>query len=271
MPRRTAPIVSVGARLQAILEAFTETSPLLTLSELSRRTGLPLTTTHRLVGELLAGGLLERDELGRYRVGLRMWEIGSLAPRGLGLRASALPFLGDLFDATRNHVQLAVREGNEVVYLERISARDAVHVVSRVGGRLPLHATAVGLVLLAHAEHEVREQVLAAPLRRFTERTLGTAAQLRRALADVRRDGYAVCNGAVELVSLSVAAPVRDQEDNVVAALSVVVPAKGANPRALIPVVRAAARGISRALGAPSGLRLPVAARHETHVLPEHG
>ena len=236
------------ARVLAVLAAFRADRPELTLTEISRRAALPLTTAHRIVGELTAWGALERTDERRYRIGLRLWEVGALAPRGLGLRESAMPFLEDLFEVTRQHVQLAVLDGTEVVYLERLSGRGAVNVISRVGGRLPLHATGVGLVLLAHADVALQEQVLAGPLRRFTAKTLCTADELRHALADVRRTGVAVCDGQIELVALSVAAPVWGPRGFVVAALSVVVPADGADPRAYIPAVCAAARGISRAL-----------------------
>ena len=121
---------------------------------------------------------------------------------------------------------------------------------SLLGGRLPLHATGVGLVLLAHAPPALQEQVLATPLRRYTARTLCSAAALRRVLADVRRTGVAVSDGQIELVALSVAAPVRGPRGDVVAALSVVVPAATSDARAYVPVVRAAARGVSRTLGA---------------------
>lgn len=257
--------MSVTARVLSIFESFSADCPLRTLSEISRATGLALTTTHRLVGELAAWGALERDLDGRYRIGLRLWEVASLTPRSVGLRESALPFLEDLYETTHQHAQLAVLDGDEVVYLERISGRDAVHVVSRVGGRLPAHATGVGLVLLAHADIAVQEQVLGRPLKRYTARTIASAHQLRRALAEVRRNGYAITDGHVELVALSVAAPVYGPDDVVVAAVSVVVPARGTDPLALVPVIRAAARGISRVLGAPSAQRLPRSVRRETH------
>jgi DNA-binding IclR family transcriptional regulator len=265
VPPRTTDPVSVGARLIALLDAFTARASALTLSELSRRTGLPLTSTHRLVGELAAGGLLERGDDGRYRIGLRLWEIASLASRGIGLRESALPFLEDLYEATHQHVQLAVLEGHEVLYLERISGRDAVSIISRVGGRLAPHATGVGVVLLAHAPVDVQDAILAAPLRRFTDRTETRPSELRRILADVRRDGYAITDGTVETVALSVAAPVRGPDDSVIAAISVVVPAESARPREIVPAVVAAARGISRVLGAPSSQRLARTVRRETH------
>jgi DNA-binding IclR family transcriptional regulator len=242
---------TVTARVLRVLAAFSADRPELALTELSRRAELPLTTTHRLVRELTQWGALERAEDGRYRVGLRLWEVGALAPRGLGLRESAMPFLEDLYEVTKQNVQLAVLDGAEVVYLERLSGRGAVNVITRVGGRLPLHATGVGLVLLAHADAELQEQVLAAPLKRFTPKTMCVPDEVRRALADVHRTGVAISEGQIELIALSVAAPVRGRRGEVVAALSVVVPAETSDARAYVPVVRAAARGISRALGAP--------------------
>jgi len=241
---------SVTSRVLGVLGAFGADRTELTLTEISRRCGLPLTTTHRIVGELTGWGALERAEDGRYRIGLRLWEVGALAPRGLGLRESAMPFLEDLYEVTRQNVQLAVLDGRDAVYVERLSGRGAVTVITRVGGRLPLHATGVGLVLLAHADHPLQEQVLAGPLRRYTAKTLCRPEELRHALAEVRRTGVAVCDGQIELVALSVAAPVHGPRGDVVAALSVVVPAQGSDARAYVPAVRAAARGTSRTLAA---------------------
>jgi DNA-binding IclR family transcriptional regulator len=245
---------SVTGRVLSVLAAFSAERPELTLTEISRRAGLPLTTTHRIVGELAAWGALERER-GLYRIGLRLWEVGALAPRGLGLRETAMPFLEDLYEVTRQNVQLAVLDGTDAVYLERISGRGAVNVITRVGGRLPLHATGVGLVLLAHASPELQERVLAGPLRRYTPKTICAPSELRRVLAEVRRTGVAVTDGMVELIALSIAAPVRDAKGEVVAALSVVVPAEGTDARAYVPAVRAAARAVSRALGSPDRFR----------------
>jgi DNA-binding IclR family transcriptional regulator len=256
---------SVIDRVLALLDAFTSERPELTLSELSRRAGMPLSTAHRIVGELTRRGVLERDDRGRYRVGLWLWEVASLTPHGAGLRENAMPFLEDLYEATHQNVQLAVLDVPDVVYLERISGRGAVNVVSRVGGRLPVHATGVGLVLLANAPVEVQEATLAVPLKRYTEKTISTAAELRRVLADVRRDGFAVSDGQIELIALSVAAPIYGEEDTVVAAISIVVPAEGTDPRTLVPAVRAAARGISRTLGSPRAHRMSDSVVRETH------
>ncbi|WP_329011122.1 IclR family transcriptional regulator [Micromonospora rifamycinica] len=236
------------SRVLALLDAFTPAGPALTLSELARRTGLPLSTVHRRVAELLAWGALERGHDGRYRIGLRLWEVGSLAPRGLGLREVALPVLEDLYEVTHENVQLAVRQDLELVFIERIAGRHAVPVLTRVGGRFALHATGVGLVLLAHAPAGVQERVLAAPLERYTALTLTDPARLRRCLAEVRRVGYAVSDRQVTMDALSVAAPIRAAE-GVVAAISLVVAHDRADPVALAPLVQAAGRVLSRALG----------------------
>lgn len=134
--------VSVVSKLVAILEAFDDSAPCMTLSDLSRRTGIPVSTVHRLVRELVVWGGLERDDKGRYAIGLRLWEIGSLCTRGPGLREAAMPFIEDLYEATHENVQLAVLEGDQALYVERISGRHAVPVISRSGGRLPAYAAA---------------------------------------------------------------------------------------------------------------------------------
>ena len=238
---------SVGAKLLAILGAFDADHRELGLTELSQRCGLTLSTTQRRAADLLAWGALERSGDARYRIGLRLWEVGSLAPRGTPLREVALPFMEDLYVVTRENVQLAVREGTEAVFVERIAGRSAVPVLTRVGGRFALHATGVGLVLLAHAPVTVLDDVLAGGLPAYTAATITDPEELRRELAGVRRDGYAVSRGAVTEDALSVAAPVTDARGDVVAAVSLVVPLDGARPATLAPAVRAAARAISRA------------------------
>lgn len=243
----------VTARVLDVLGAFTAGAPALGLSDIARRTGLPLTTVHRIVGELTAGGALDRGADGHYRIGLRLWEIGHLAPASHGLREAAMPFLEDLHEVTRHNVQLAVLDPDdpgEVVYVERLSRHDAVSILTRSGSRLPSHATGVGLVLLAHAAPEAAELVLARPLRRFTPYTVCEPDGVRALLAQARTGGFVISDRQIEAVSLSVAAPVRAGGGPVVAALSIVVPADGTNPHTWVPAVRAAARGISRALPA---------------------
>jgi DNA-binding IclR family transcriptional regulator len=239
---------SVTGRVASVLGAFGSEQSAMTLSELARRTRLPLTTAHRLVGELTRHGLLERDTDQRYRIGLRLWEIASTASRAVDLREAALPFLQELYATTRENVQMAVLDGVEVVFLERLSGPESVHIVTRPGSRLPVHASGVGLVLLAHAPVEVQDEVLSRPLVRFTRYTVTDARRLRRLLADVRRDGYAISDRQIEPISVSVAAPVRDRARRVVAAVSVVVAAGRVDPRSYVRPVVTAAAAVSRRL-----------------------
>ena len=247
---------SLTTKTLDVLGAFTPQRPRLSLSEIARVAGLSLTTTHRIVGDLVEWRALERSTNGRYQVGLRLFETASLSPRGLPLREVALPFMEDLYEATHENVQLAVREELEVVYVERLAGRGAVPVLTRVGGRFALHATGVGLVLLANAPDAVREQVLGGRLERWTDQTVTDPAHLRAVLAEVRARGVAVSDRQVTDDALSVACPIHDRNDAVVAALSVVVHAdEGHEAVALVPAVRAASRSISRALGSPSAQR----------------
>ncbi|MHA6629531.1 IclR family transcriptional regulator [Pseudonocardia sichuanensis] len=243
---------TVLTRALRLLDAFTPDRPALTLSEIARLTGMPVSTVHRLLAGLVAWGALERGDDGRYRVGLHLWEVGALAPRGQGLRERALPYLEDLSQITRENVQLAVREGTELVFVERIAGTGAVPVLSRVGSRFALTATGVGLVLLAHAPPEVQEEVLRAPVERFTPQTVVDPARLRRMLADVRSSGFAVSDRQVTMDALSVAAPVHDDRGAVVAAVSLVVRHGSAPAHALAPLLRTSARAISRALALPT-------------------
>ena len=236
------------SKVLALLDAFTPEAHALTLTELARRAGVSVPTTHRRALELVEWGALERGPDGRFRIGLRLWEVASLAPRGLGLREAAMPFMEDLYEVTHENVQLAVRAGLELVFVERISGRDAVPVRTRVGGRFALHATGVGLVLLAHAPAEVQEEMLGTRLRGYSPKTITDPVRLREVLAGVRRNGYAVSDGQVTTDAFSVAAPIRDADDAVVAAVSLVVRADGAQPSALAPLVQTAARGITRVL-----------------------
>ncbi len=248
---------SVASKVVAVLDAFSTAAPEQSLNELSRRTGLPLSTTYRLASELVDWGGLERVNGGGYRVGLRLWEIGLLATRSAGLRDVALPFMQDLYDATRQNVQLAVLDGSQALYVEKMTARGAVHAVSRRGGRLPLHATGVGKVLLAYAPRELLDEVLAAGLKRYTPHTIIAPGPLQRELAEVRRTGIGLSREEMTVGRLSVAAPVFDHTGAVAAALSIVVRSTRADLRRLGPAVRTAAIGTSRELRARASTPLP--------------
>ena len=236
-----------------ILASFGPDDRSLSLTSLSARAGLPAPSALRIARKLVELGALERDEDGRYMVGLRLLEIASLAPRGHGLRAIALPYLEDLHHATGQHVLLAVRDGTEAILIERLSAHRAGRVLFRIGGRMPMHSTGVGLVLLAHAPVPVQEEALAGDLTLEPGHPLQSERELRVLLAAIRRDGVAVASRLRPEPMTSVAAPVLNGR-RVVAALSVVAQSGNAQPTALTPAVVAVARAISRAVSAvPAG------------------
>src|SRR3954447_786369 len=171
MPR-VATGESVLSRAVRIFEAFGAAQPDLTVTEIARRTGLHVATASRLVAELVGHGLLARRADGRVRIGVRMWELAQRASPTLSLREAAMPFLEDLHAVVGHHVQVGVLDGDEVLFLERLSAPGAVINYTRIAGRLPLHASSSGLVLTAFGPTELQERILARPLRRFTPHTL---------------------------------------------------------------------------------------------------
>jgi DNA-binding IclR family transcriptional regulator len=241
------PGVSVTSRVLAVLAAFDTEHSALRLSEIARRADLPLPTAHRLIGELSQWGALARRADGSYVVGRRLWDLGVLAPAATDLREAAAPFLHDIHAATRATVHLAVRDGTKVLYLDRVSGSASVPVVSRVGGRLPLHATGVGKVLLAHAPPDVQAFVLSR-LERVTPYTITGPGQLRDQLTRIRSDGFAETQEEMSLGACSVAVPVRSGEDEVVAALGIVVATLKRDRMRLVAALQVAASGIRRSL-----------------------
>ncbi|AOP49053.1 IclR family transcriptional regulator [Streptomyces lydicus] len=230
----------------AVLDCFRPDGGSFRLTELSVRTGLSKTTAFRLCGELVRLGLLER-EAESYRLGGKLFELGSLVPRRHDLREAALPFLQDLFEATHETVHLGVREGHEVVYVERIHGHGALRLPSRIGGRLPLTCTGVGKALLAFSGAELAEEVLGAPLPSLTPHSVTDPERLRTAIEQAQVAGLAYEEEEAALGVSCIAAPVFDGAA-AVAALSVAVPRSRFRPAQLAPAVRTAALGLSRAL-----------------------
>jgi DNA-binding IclR family transcriptional regulator len=239
---------SVTSRALDLLGAFDPDHRSLTLSTLSRRSGIPLATAHRLVGELTKWGALARLPSGDYVIGRRLWDLGLLAPVQAGLRQAASPFLHDLYGATLATVHLAVRDGTEVLYIDRLSGHISVPVVSKIGSRLPMHATGVGKILLAYAPESVRAEVLG-HLTRVTPYTITQPARLLDQLRRVRTDGFATTGEEMSLGACSVAVPVRGSGGEVVAGLGIVVPDLRRERARLVSALQVAAQGINRTLG----------------------
>ncbi len=244
----STPGASVTSRALALVGAFDEEHRRLTLTQLAERAGMPVGTAHRLVAELVEWGALTRAGSGDYVVGRRLWDIGLLAPLQAGLVELASPYLHDLYGATRATVHLAVRDDAEVLYLDRLRGSTSVPVVSTIGSRLPMHATGVGKVLLAHAPLEVQQRVLA-DLPRITAYTVTQPGRLSRQLAQALRDDHATTTEEMSLGACSVAVPVR-RGGEVVAALGLVVPSLKRDRPRLVAALQVAARGVGRALDA---------------------
>lgn len=247
---------SVIDRAFAILGTFQGGRVRQSLSDISRRTGLPIATCYRIVQRLVEWGALERDGEGRYRVGLRLWELASLAPRSVGLQRLARPYMQDLYETTGYASHLAIREGRELVSIERFQSPRRSVRRPLVGARYPLHATAIGQVLLAHAPPEIQEEVLSGELEAFTSRTYTDRETLERLLRDIRHIGYAVSDRQVDNVHIGVAAPVRDASHNVIAAISLALTEKDVDGKNMIHLVRVTAASISRTLEAAGYVEL---------------
>ncbi|WP_248966152.1 IclR family transcriptional regulator [Sphaerisporangium perillae] len=241
---------SVTSRVLAILDAFDADHPQLTLTDISRRSGVALATAHRLVRELEASQMLGRDGEGRLHIGRRLWELGELAPRRL--LEVAHPWVQELFVTTGENVHLAVRDGMEVLYLHKVYGRRAVPIVSRIGGRLPMHPTGVGKVLLAYEAEWFITSYLGRKLERPTPHTITEPGRLARELAAVRAQGYAFTHEEMTLGSCSAAAPIV-VDGRPIAAVGVVVSSHRARelPRLVEPLL-AGARQIAREYGRPS-------------------
>ena len=235
-----------------ILRAFSYSEPTLGVSELARRLGLGKSTVHRLLQALVRQGFVTRTSDGRYRLGLVVHELGQLVVHGLRLRQVAHPILEQLRFATDETVHLAVLEGAEVVYIERLESASTMRMFDRVGPRIPASVTSSGKCLLAWAPPDVVDEVIAAGLVRRAPRTITSEAVFHGALEEVRQRGYAVSveEGAKDIAS--VAAPVRGSDGTVMAAVSIAGPVLRVNESTfarLVPLVRRAAGQISAGMG----------------------
>lgn len=242
---------SVASRMLGILDAFDSRNQRLSLSEIARRSGLPLATAHRLIAELVDWRGLERGEDGSYRIGLRLWEVGQLGSLHTRLRAVAMPYLQALYESTLENVHLAVLDESDVLLVERLSGHRSVPIFTRSGQRMAAHASGVGQALLAYEPEEVLRELFSRPLERITPYTQVEPGRLRRTLALVRERGYAVTREEIKLGRASIAAPVFHRDGRPVAAVGVVVPSARADPAKLASPVRLAAEGIADRLQRP--------------------
>jgi DNA-binding IclR family transcriptional regulator len=239
--------MSVIGKVSVILDAFTAEDRGVGFADLQRRTGLAKSTLHRLTEEMVAARLLDRVA-GKFHLSSHLFALGMRASVERSLLEVATPFLEDLYERTHETVHLGLREGTEVVYVAKVGGHRQARAPSRLGGRMPLHATAIGKALLAFAPEQVRAEVLAAPLPRLAPRTVTSASILRRQLDEAVRTGvtFEAEESAVGIVC--VGAPVLDRNTVATAAVSVAGPADRFHPYRHAAPVKAAADGIAATL-----------------------
>ncbi|GAA4415912.1 IclR family transcriptional regulator [Georgenia halophila] len=239
---------TAAARVLALFGAFASGGGSLTLSEISRHAGLTMTTTHRLAKEVLEWGGLELDDTGHYRLSQKMLDLVSSSTQALRLRETAVPHLVELHQRTGLTVHLSVRDGRNVMYLESLRRHENYTGQNRIGGRLPLHATATGLVLLAFSDQSVLDEYLSEPLKGYTEYTITDAPTLLRTLREIRKNGYSIASKFLGEGAGSVAAPVMGPGGTVETAVGLTYKADRCDPCRLADQARVTANRVSQAL-----------------------
>jgi DNA-binding IclR family transcriptional regulator len=244
------PTIQVLERSFALLEMLAAQPEPVSLKEISERTGLHPSTAHRILNDLTIGRFVDRPQAGTYRLGMRLLELGNLVKARLDVREAALAPMRELHKLTHQPVNLSMRQGDEIVYVERAySERSGMQVVRAIGGRAPLHLTSVGKLFLAHDEAaRVRSYALRTGLTGHTRNSITDVARLERELAQVRHQGCARDDEELELGVRCMAAGIFDDQGKLLAGLSVSAPADRLEESWLERVKHTAAQ-ISGALG----------------------
>lgn len=234
-----------------MLSAFEGSAGPLTVARISHRCGLPLSTTYRLVRELEDWGGLEKTAGGRYEIGMRVWELGQLA--GRRLRDRARPFLQDLFDLTHENIHIAVREGTQTLYIDKIYGSKKMPRISRVGGRLPMHATAVGRVLLAAQPDWFVDAYLERELQAPTQMTVTDPKILREVITQVRAENFALTVEQMRVGQLSIAMPVVVEGTSIAAVGMVLDKERLSDTKRLKPLLSGTVERISGVMAGGNG------------------
>ncbi len=251
-------LTSVAKTLQ-ILEAFSYAEPVLGVSELARRLNMGKSSVHRSLATLLEYGYVIKTSDDRYRLGLKLHELGQLVVSGLRLHEVAREPLERLRASGHEAVHLAVLDGTDVVYIERFESPGTARMFHRLGRRMPAYVTSSGKCLLAFGEPHLTDAVLARGLVRAAARTITSANLFNEALATARAQGYAVSVEESQPGVTSIGAPVFGRDGSCIAAVSLVGPAAsmtGEQLQKYIGLVRRCAREISDGMGFGQSRRL---------------
>jgi DNA-binding IclR family transcriptional regulator len=242
--------IQVIERMMKLLDVLSYYHDPVSLKQLALETGLHPSTAHRILAAMSATGFVERAEPGTYRLGIRLLELGNLVKSRINIRDSAMTPMQELHQQIGESVNLGVRQGDEIVYVERTSSgRSSVRVVHLVGARAPLHVTAAGKLYLAEdSRDKLREYARRTGLPGFTATSITALPALEKEIERVRRHGVAYDNEEIEQGLRCVAAPIRDDSGELVAGLSVSAPADRYNPD-WAALLKSTADGISFAIG----------------------
>ena len=211
-------------KAMAVISAFSYADPVLGVSELSRRLGLGKSTVHRILTTLADDGFVERTPDERYRLSIKMYELGQQVAASIELREIVHPALERLRNETGETAHVAVLSGTDVVYVDRLESPHMMRLLTRLGRRRAAHATSSGKCLLAFGPRSTVAAVVAAGLPRLGPRTITSKSILHKRLADVRRNGYAISIDEAAPGMASVAAPIFDGAGECIAAISVAGP-----------------------------------------------
>ena len=244
------PSVQVIERIINLLEILANREDAMSLKEVSEKSGLHPSTAHRILNDLVTGRLVERPATGSYRLGMRLLELGNLVKSRLNVRDVALVPMRELHKITQQPVNLSMRQGDEIVYVERAySERSGMQVVRAVGGRAPLHLTSVGKLFLAFDEPQrLRAYATRTSLSGHTRNSITQIGVLERELAKARQYGIARDNEELELGVRCMAAGIYDDQRRLIAGLSISSPADRLDEQWL-PKLQETANAISAALG----------------------
>ncbi len=249
-PDTKTPSIQVLERSFALLDVLASYPEPVSLKVISEQTGLHPSTTHRILNDLAVGRFVDRPQAGSYRLGMRLLELGNLVKARLDVRDAALGPMRELHKLTNQPVNLSMRQGDEIVYIERTySERSGMQVVRAVGGRAPLHLTSVGKLFLAHDDPQrVRAYATRTGLAGHTRNSITELPLLERELQKVARDGTARDDEELELGVRCMAAGILDDQGRLVAGLSISAPADRLQEEWLARLKETAAQ-ISAALG----------------------
>ncbi|MCR5864972.1 MAG: IclR family transcriptional regulator [Aquincola tertiaricarbonis] len=244
------PTIQVLERAFALLDVLAEHQDPVSLKEISERSGLHPSTAHRILNDMAVGRLVDRPQAGSYRLGMRLLELGNLVKARLDVRDAALAPMRELHKLTHQPVNLSVRQGDEIVYIERTySERSGMQVVRAIGGRAPLHLTSVGKLFLAHEDPQrVRAYATRTGLAGHTRNSITDIARLERELHGVRHQTVARDDEELELGVRCMAAGIYDDQNKLVAGLSISAPADRLE-EGWLERLKATASQISSALG----------------------